>query len=43
MKVKEKKNEPFTVNIKLDVMQVCLFLAALFTRTWQIGSPNSVV
>ncbi|KAL4219637.1 Protein O-mannosyl-transferase 1 [Mactra antiquata] len=38
-----EKNDPFTVNIQLDVMQIGLFIVALATRTWRLSFPNAVV
>lgn len=42
-KTKMKKSHPFTMTLELDFMQICLFLLALLTRTWQLGLPRAVV
>ncbi|XP_052789205.1 protein O-mannosyltransferase 1-like [Mya arenaria] len=42
-KQKQDEKQPFTVKLEVDCMQIVLFLAALATRTWQIGVPRAVV
>ncbi|GAB1607719.1 protein O-mannosyl-transferase 1-like [Argonauta hians] len=39
----EEPQKPFSVKLELDLVQIFLFVAALATRTWQIGLPRAVV
>ncbi len=37
------KEKPFTAHLEVDFMQLFLFIAALATRTYQLGLPRAVV